>query len=224
MILESDFTVSAPPDRVWPALLDLEALAASLPGASLEPVDGDAALQGTLRPQLGGAEVECFGALRAVDADEDGRNASAALRVREAAGPGFATALLRGRVEASDGGARVVVTVDGRVAAPGVTEDAAQPEAERLLGELVAGWEQRVAERAARPVAEPIPAEAPAAAPAPSPDRPPLAPPSPAERRGLPVPVGAAGAVGAAAVAGLAAVLLGRRKRRSAVFEIRYRW
>lgn len=229
MILETDFTVAAPADRVWTALLDLEALGACLPGASLLPVDGDSTLQGSLRPRFGDAEVECVATLRAIDADEDGRSASSALRVHEAGGPAFATALLRGRVDAADGGSRVAVTVDSRVAGPGLSEDASRPEAERLLGELVTNLASSLAERASRPVAEPAPEPAPAAAAGPvaSAERPPLAAPAPApaERRALPVhPAAALGAVGAAGAVAVAALLRGKRGRRGVWVEIRYRW
>ena len=225
MILETDFTVPATPDRVWNALLDLDALGACLPGASLSRVDGDSTLQGAVRPQVNGSELPCIGTLRAVDADEDGRSASAALHMHQVGGPGFATALLRGRVAAADGGSRVAVSVDGRVAAPGVSEDASRPEAERLLGELAASLESSLAERASKAERAPAPvAEAPTA----SADRPPLAAPAPApsERRGPPVhPAAALGAVGAAgAVAVAAALLRGKRTRRGAWVEIRYRW
>ena len=209
MILETDFTVPATPDRVWNALLDLDALGACLPGASLSRVDGDSTLQGAVRPQVNGSELPCIGTLRAVDADEDGRSASAALHVHQVGGPGFATALLRGKVAEADGGSRVAVSLDGRVAAPGVSEDASRPEAERLLGELAARLESSLAERATQ-------AEAAPAAPA----------PAPSERRGPPVhPAAALGAVGAAGAVALAAALLrGKRTRRGAWVEIRYRW
>ena len=225
MILETDFTVPATPDRVWNALLDLDALGACLPGASLSRVDGDSTLQGGVRPQVNGSELPCIGTLRAVDADEDGRSASAALHMHQVGGPGFATALLRGKVAEADGGSRVAVSVDGRVAAPGVSEDASRPEAERLLGELAASLESSLSERASK--AEPAPAPV-AAAPTASTDRPPLAAPAPApsERRGPPVhPAAALGAVGVAgAVAVAAALLRGKRARRGAWVEIRYRW
>ena len=224
MILETDFTVPATPDRVWNALLDLDALGACLPGASLRPVDGDSTLQGAVRPQVNGSELPCIGTLRAVDADEDGRSASAALHVHQVGGPGFATALLRGKVAEADGGSRVAVSLDGRVAAPGVSEDASRPEAERLLGELAARLESSLAERATQAEAAPAAPAAPIA----SPDRSPLAAPAPApsERRGPPVhPAAALGAVGAAGAVALAAALLrGKRTRRGAWVEIRYRW
>jgi carbon monoxide dehydrogenase subunit G len=224
MILETDFTVPATPDRVWNALLDLDALGACLPGASLSRVDGDSTLQGAVRPQVNGSELPCIGTLRAVDADEDGRSASAALHVHQVGGPGFATALLRGKVAEADGGSRVAVSLDGRVAAPGVSEDASRPEAERLLGELAARLESSLAERATQAEAAPAAPAAPIA----SPDRSPLAAPAPApsERRGPPVhPAAALGAVGAAGAVALAAALLrGKRTRRGAWVEIRYRW
>ncbi|HEX3317614.1 MAG TPA: SRPBCC family protein [Solirubrobacteraceae bacterium] len=223
MNLETAFTVDAPAAKVFAALLDLEALAACLPGARLEPVSGDA-FQGALRPSVGGEARECVGTLRAVDADEDGRSASAALRAREVAGPGFATALLGGKVTEADGGSRVELTVDGRVAAPGVSEDDARPEAERLLAELAASLEPSLAERAAK-VPEPAPAAPAPAAPEPEREAPPLAAAADSARRALPVPAGAAlGTVAAAGAAVLGAVLLRRRPRRGAWVEIRYRW
>ena len=224
MILETDFTVPATPDRVWNALLDLDALGACLPGARLSRVDGDSTLQGAVRPQVNGSELPCIGTLRAVDADEDGRSASAALHVHQVGGPGFATALLRGKVAEADGGSRVAVSLDGRVAAPGVSEDASRPEAERLLGELAARLESSLAERATQAEAAPAAPAAPIA----SADRSPLAAPAlaPSERRGPPVhPAAALGAVGAAGAVALAAALLrGKRTRRGAWVEIRYRW
>ena len=223
MILETDFTVGAPPDRVLLALLDLEALGACLPGASLRPIDGDSTFQGTLRPRIAGSEVECVGTLRAVDVDEDGRSASAALRVRQVGGPAFATALLRGRLDEADGGTRVAVSVDGRLAATGVAEDECRPEAERLLGELAARLQSSLADRAARPAAEAAPEPAPAAAP--SPERPPVAAPATEKRRALPVhPAAAVGAVGAAGAVVAAALLRSKRWRPAAWVEIRYRW
>jgi uncharacterized protein len=228
MILETDFTVGAPPDRVLLALLDLEALGACLPGASLRPIDGDSTLQGPLRPRVAGSEMECVGTLRAVDVDEDGRSASAMLRVRQVGGPAFATALLRGRLDEADGGTRVALSADGRLAAPGVSEDESRPEAERLLAELGASLQSSLAERAAHPAAEAAPAPEPAAAAAPSPERPPVAAPPAEKRRALPVhpaaAVGAVGAVGAAGAVVAAALLRGKRWRPAVWVEIRYRW
>src|SRR4051812_6677742 len=158
MILETGFRGAAPADRVWEALLDMQALAACLPGSDLRPVGGDSTYEGTLRPSIGGDAVECIGTLRTIDVDEDGRRASAALRVHEQGGPAFATGLLRGRGGEADGGPRVALVPDGRVAAPGVREDAARPDAERLRGELGGSLPDSLADRASRPAATPGPA------------------------------------------------------------------
>ena len=217
MILETDFTVPATPDRVWNALLDLDALGACLPGASLSRVDGDSTLQGAVRPQVNGSELPCIGTLRAVDADEDGRSASAALHMHQVGGPGFATALLRGKVAEADGGSRVAVSVDGRVAAPGVSEDASRPEAERLLGELAASLESSLASARPRRSRRPrrLPPHPPPRPTARRSPRPPRRPPSAAGRRSTRPPHSAPWAL-AGAVALAAALLRGKRARAGA--------
>lgn len=224
MILETDFTVAAPAERVWAELVDLDAFAACLPGAELRRVDGDETLQGTLRPQLAGSTVECVGTLRPIDVDEDGRSASCGLRVRQAHGSGFATAILRGRVAEAGGSTRVSLSADGRLAALDVVEERARGEAQRLLGELAASLEKSISERASRPQAAPArpsPSAAPALravephAPAPAAASQPASAPIPA-----PVAAGAGGLV-----ALLLALVFGRRQRRRGIwFEIRYRW
>jgi uncharacterized protein len=225
MVLETDFTVAAPPERVWAELLDLEQLGACLPGSAMARVNGDQTLQGELRPEIAGTPLACVGTLRPVDVDEDGRSASCALRVRQNDGPAFATALLRARVEDAGGGGRVSMALDGRLAAIEIPEERVRGEAERLLGELASNLERSLTERARRPApATAAPASAPQAR-QPAPVEP-LRHPEPAPAGGaaaqVPAPV-AAGAVGLIAL--LLAVLFGRRsRRRSAWFEIRYRW
>jgi MYXO-CTERM domain-containing protein len=160
MIVETEISVSAPVQRVWEELSDLEALAAVLPGSQLRPVDGDSMLQGALRPELRGSAVDCIGTLRPVDVDHDTRSASCQFRVRQANGPGFATGTLRGRVSGENGSARVALALDGRLAAPGMDETSARDDADKLLAALASGLEKSLAERAARP-AQPKPKPAP---------------------------------------------------------------
>lgn len=228
MLLDTDFIVHAPADRVWSELLDIDALAACLPGSALSRVNGGGVLQGELRTQVGGASHAFVATLRPVDVDEDGRSSSCSLRVRQSDGPAFASGLIRARVEGSGDQASVSLAVDGRLAAAGVAEDSARGEAERLLSELASNLERSLGERASRPAPEPPvtpaaeTAERPAREPvqrAPEPE-PAGAPASPS----LPVPAPvAAGAAGLLAL--LLALLFGRRSRRRGLwFEIRYRW
>jgi carbon monoxide dehydrogenase subunit G len=223
MLLETEFTVSAPGDRVWAELLDIEALGACLPGSQMARVNGDRTLQGKLAPTVGSSPLDLVATLRPVDVDEDGHSASCVLRVRESAGPGFASGLLRARVDASNGETRVFVTLDGRLAATGISEERVRGEAERLLGELAQNLERSLSERASRPA--PRPAAAPAAAtPSQTPAlRAPVEPPTTKPSPSVPAPLAGAGAVGLLAL--LLALLFGRRSRRRGVWlEIRYRW
>ena len=229
MILETDFTVAAPADRVFAELLDLAALAACLPNADLRPVDGDAALLGTLKPQLAGSAVECVGTLRPIDVDEDGRTASCGLRVRQAEGSAFAVGTLRSRVVEANGSTRVWMSLEGRLAALEIPEERARGEAERLLKELASSLEKSIAVRAARPAPpRPEAAKAPPAPPppeaakAPPPAPRPLERPAPPAPQRVPAPAAAAGAAGVIGI--LLALLFGRRKRKGAWLEIRYRW
>jgi carbon monoxide dehydrogenase subunit G len=227
MIVNTDFTVRAPADRVWAALSDLETLATSLPGSAMQRLNGDGAFHGSLRPDLGAASADCVGSLQPLDLDEDSLTASCAFRVRQADGVAFATGTLRGRVERDGDSARVLLTLDGRLAAPGVDETSAQADADRLLASIASSLEKNLAERAARapaPAPEPEPARPaasaalrPAAAPAGAPSTP--AAPIQAPRSGT-VGLGLAGLVGF-----VLALLLGRRKRRRRVWlEIRNPW
>jgi carbon monoxide dehydrogenase subunit G len=224
MQLETEFTVSAPADRVWAELLDIEALSACLPGSAMTRVNGDWTMQGKLAPTIGSSPLDLVATLRPVEVEEDGRSASCLLRARESAGPGFASGLIRARVDGSNGATRVFVSLDGRLAATGVTEDRVRGEAERLLSELAHNLERSLGERASRPA--PKPAAAAPAAPAPSKTpalRPPVETPSAQPSSPVPAPLAGAGAVGLLAL--LLALLFGRRSRRRGVWlEIRYRW
>jgi hypothetical protein len=123
--------------------------------------------------------------------------------VRDANGPGFATGLIRGRVSDANGSARVALTLEGRLAAPGTDETKVQDQAEQLLASLAESLEASLAERASKPASLPAPVATPA-----------QAPPSPATS----APAGSgppAALVGAGILALLFALVLRRRGRRS---------
>jgi uncharacterized protein len=224
MLLDTDFIVHAPADRVWSELLDIDALAGCVPGSALSRLNGEGTLQGELRTQIAGSPRTFVATLRPVDVDEDGRSSSCSLRVRQADGPAFATGLLRARVDDSGQGARVSLALDGRLAATGVAEESVRGEAERLLSELASNLERSLGERASRPAAAEAPAPsrpALAAAPARAPE-----PSTPAATSSLPVPAPVAAGAGAAGLLALLLALLFRRRsrRRALWLEIRYRW
>ena len=228
MILENEFIVAAPADRVFAELQDIAALGESLPAASLSPLNGDPALQGTLAPRFDGAELTCFATLRSLDVDEDSLSASYALRVRDDEGPALASGTIRARVHGSNGSTRVTVSVDGRLASQSVSEERCKAGGRAPAPRARARASRRTSRRARRaPLRSrgprprrrsrsslPFPLRA-----ATSRRRPRSCP----SRPRLPVPVAAGAGAGALALA--LALLAGRRRgRRGAFVEIRYRW
>ena len=70
MILDNEFTVDAPVDRVWAYFLDVPNLAPCLPGATLVGDDGDGTYQGKVVAALGPVKLNFSGTAKIVEADE----------------------------------------------------------------------------------------------------------------------------------------------------------
>ena len=64
MILDNEFTVDAPVDRVWAYFLDVPNLAPCLPGATLVGDDGDGTYQGKVVAALGPVKLNFSGTAR----------------------------------------------------------------------------------------------------------------------------------------------------------------
>jgi len=112
MRLENSFTVAAPLERTWQTLLDIERVATCLPGAKIEPTDDDGVYRGAMKIKLGPMTVDYRGTARLQDVDEDTHTASIAVQAREARGQGTAAAVISNRLEAVDGGTRVIAETD----------------------------------------------------------------------------------------------------------------
>lgn len=70
MILQNEFEVAAPVDRVWAYFLDVPHLAPCLPGASLVGDDGNGHYQGKVVAALGPVKLNFSGVAEIVSADE----------------------------------------------------------------------------------------------------------------------------------------------------------
>jgi uncharacterized protein len=112
MKLENEFTVQAPVEEVWPALLDIARVAECLPGATIEPGQEDGRFRGRMRIKLGPVTTVYEGAARLQDVDDDTHTASIAVTAKEAKGQGTASALITNRLEAVNGRTRVIVGTD----------------------------------------------------------------------------------------------------------------
>jgi carbon monoxide dehydrogenase subunit G len=146
MRLRSEITISAPRDRAWRALGDVETLS------------------GATEVDRGGSPVQWVGSLRALDVDEDAGVATLRMHSREAHGPGLAIGTVEGRVTDAAGGSCIVLEGDVRLTGERGSPKEAQAAGDRLLATLAQQLEQRII--------EPEATRAPAAADAPAPPRP----------------------------------------------------
>ena len=165
MILETELTVTGPPQAVFDALVDAQRAADAVPGARLipppaEPLGGigeTAGVGAELRLQAGGSQITYRGRVVPGEADRAAGVLGCSLDAREARGDG----VLRGRVDLrlhpSEGGTRLRVDADLEVTgrAAGIGEERVRDAALRLLQRVAA----RLGETAG--TAEPEPASLP---------------------------------------------------------------
>ena len=147
MILTNEFTVTAELEKVWEQLLDIEGVAACVPGAKIDEIEAPNAYRGTIRVRVGPMTVDYQGQAVLQEVDEATRTAVFRLRARETKGHGTAAAVVRNRLEAVPGGTRVVAETDLQITGPqaqfgrGVLEDVGS----RVLEEFARRLEERLA-------------------------------------------------------------------------------
>lgn len=148
MKLEHEFTVAAPIDETWNALLDVQRVATCLPGATVRPAAQEGAYDGRMKLKLGPMTAEYKGTLRMEEIDEASRSAVMHIQAKELKGQGGAAARMESRLAPEDDGrTRVVVGTDlevsGRIAqlGRGMMENVA----DRLLGDFAQRLERELA-------------------------------------------------------------------------------
>jgi uncharacterized protein len=112
MILDNEFTVAAPVDRVWAYFLDVPNLAPCLPGATLVGEDGDGTYQGKVVAALGPVKLNFSGTARIVEADEAAHRMVLKAAGSEDRGRGEAEMTITATMRPADGGTRVSVAQD----------------------------------------------------------------------------------------------------------------
>jgi carbon monoxide dehydrogenase subunit G len=111
MKLEQSFTVEAPIEQVWEALVDVERVAPCLPGAQITGRDEETgAYKGTFSVKLGPTTASYNGTLRLEDTDESAHTATMSAKGTDKRGQGGANATIVSVLRAED--ARTVVEVD----------------------------------------------------------------------------------------------------------------
>jgi carbon monoxide dehydrogenase subunit G len=130
MKIQNEFTVDAPVQQAWEAILDLERVAPCLPGASIEEASGDE-YQGTMAVKLGPISARYRGTVRVEEADEENHRAVLRADGKETRGQGSASATITSTMNEENGSTKVEVETDvqvtGRVAqfGRGIMQDVA---------------------------------------------------------------------------------------------------
>jgi uncharacterized protein len=92
MKLEQSFTVNAPVEQVWAALVDVERVAPCLPGAEITGQSPDGGYEGTFTVKLGPATAAYRGSLKMESLDEAARVATMSAKGTDKRGQGGANA------------------------------------------------------------------------------------------------------------------------------------
>jgi len=161
MIIANEFTVTAPIDKAWALLTDLEQVAPLMPGAQLVGREGDEYL-GKVKLKVGPVNSEFSGKAHFVERDESQHKALIDARGKESRGTGNAAAVVT--LQLHEAGDRTRVTVDtdlkvvGKLAQFG--SGMLQQVSEKLLGQFVDALEAKLVggeAAAAAPVTEVTP-------------------------------------------------------------------
>jgi carbon monoxide dehydrogenase subunit G len=148
MKITNEFTVSAPVERAWEVLTDLEQVVPLMPGAQLTGHDGDDYL-GKVKVKVGPVTSEFSGKAHFVERDSEAHRAVVDARGREARGTGNASATITLTVQEAGDRSRVTVDTDlkivGKLAQFG--SGMLQQVSEKLLGEFVDSLEAKLAAR-----------------------------------------------------------------------------
>jgi uncharacterized protein (TIGR03382 family) len=159
MKIANQFTVSAPIDRAWDVLCDLEQVIPLMPGAQLTGHEGDDYL-GKVKVKVGPVTSEFSGKVRFVEQDRDQHRAVIDAKGKESRGTGNAAATVTAQLR--EDGERTSVAVDtdlkivGKLAQFG--SGMLQQVSEKLLGQFVESLEAELAatnKRTTEPTASP---------------------------------------------------------------------
>ena len=169
MHFENQFDVDAPLEQVWDAVLDVERVAPTVPGAQVLERTGDDAYKVAIKVKVGPMSMTYRGEVEITERDEAAHRAVMKARAKESRGQGTADADVTMHLTGDDGRTSATVTTDvalsGKVATmgQGVLQDVSGRLIDTFaknLAAMLSGEEPAGAGEAAPPVDE---AAAPAA-------------------------------------------------------------
>jgi carbon monoxide dehydrogenase subunit G len=142
MRFENSFDVGAPIDTVWDAVLDVERVAPTVPGAQVLERVGDDAYKVAIKVKVGPMSMTYQGEVEITERDEAAHRAVMKARAKESRGQGTADADVTMVLVGQNGGTSAKVTTDvqlsGKVATmgQGVLQDVSRRLVETFAGNL----------------------------------------------------------------------------------------
>jgi carbon monoxide dehydrogenase subunit G len=112
MLIDNEFEVAAPVDRVWAYLLDVPNLVPCLPGAELVGDDGDGTYQGKVTTRLGPVRLNFSGTAKIIETDEAAHRMVLDASGSEDRGKGTAAMTVTATLRAAGRGTTVHVAQD----------------------------------------------------------------------------------------------------------------
>ena len=181
MRFENHFDVDAPIEQVWNAVLDVERVAPTVPGAQVLDRISEDAYKVAIKVKVGPMSMTYRGEVEITERDEAAHRAVMKARAKESRGQGTADADVTMVLAGDDGRTSATVTTEvqlsGKVATmgQGVLQDVSRRLVETFAGNLAGMLETGEAAPPATPpaaTAQPAASPPPAAATAPPPPRP----------------------------------------------------
>src|SRR4051812_45783542 len=119
MKLENEFTVPASTDEAWGVLLDVPRVAPCLPGATVEPGQGDEGeYKGQMKIKNGPITASYKGTVKIQEADEANHVVAMRAQAKDARGQGTASATITSTMQEAADGTKITVVTDMRVTGP----------------------------------------------------------------------------------------------------------
>ncbi len=115
MLIENEFEVAAPVDKVWTYLLDVPKLAPCLPGAELVGDDGNGTYKGRVTTKMGPVSMRFAGTAKILETDAKARRIVMDASGSEEKGKGTAAMKVTSTLVASGRGTKVKVVQDLQV-------------------------------------------------------------------------------------------------------------
>ena len=101
MLIENEFTVSAPQDELWAYLLDVEKIAPCMPGAELTETVDDRNWKGKLNAKFGPVALAFAGTVAMTERDDEAHRVVLTAKGMEQKGKGAANATVTSWLEAA---------------------------------------------------------------------------------------------------------------------------